>query len=289
VICLTLLIAGQFFQVPQLGLFVSSLAILFQMAHASSNSISEDQKNGALELLLSTTLRVDQIVDGLNSAMLRRFRAPVASVLIWPWVFIVPTADRMFVTLLVCSSILLLATWLALSWVGPWFALRKKPSAAAWTALAVVVLPPWLIWIVSIYRGLFNASYNDLHSIGAVVCSIVGVFHCVLLTRWGRDILCKNFRQAAADPFATVQFEPLLGTFGGEATLRIARIGNGSVHVARWRRTARLTAYPGEGYVFVAWDGNVRGNDNPLHLDLQGPAQIIARFARVQSPTENAG
>src|SRR6185436_16723934 len=133
-----------------------------------------------------------------------------------------------------CSSVLLIATWLALSWVGAWFALRRKPTAAAWTALAVVVLPPWLIWIVSIFRGLFDASYADIQAIGAIVCCFVGLFHCALVTRWARQILYKNFREAAADPFATVKFEPTFGTFRGQSNLTVVRVGQGQVRVFRW-------------------------------------------------------
>src|SRR6185436_1694525 len=123
-----------------------------------------------------------------------------------------------------CSSVLLIATWEALSWVGPWFALRRKPTAAAWTALAVVVLPPWLIWIASIFPGLFDPAYADIQSIAAVVCCFVGVFHCVLVTRWARQILTENFREAAADPFATIQFEPTFKAFLGDAGLTIVPV-----------------------------------------------------------------
>lgn len=289
-VCLLALGCGQFFRAPQLGLFVASLAILFRMAHVSSNSISEDQKNGALELLLSTGLDVRKIVSGFNRAMLRRFRAPVALVLVWPWIFIVGDSDDLFRPLLVCSSLLLLATWLALLWVGPWFALRKSPIAATWTALAVVALPPWIIWLVSIYPGLFNPNFADIHEIGAVVCSVVGVIHCALVARWGHDILLRNFREAAADPFATIQFEPTLGMTTGFAGLTVVPIGKGDIQVVRWGRHARLLAIPREGHVFVAWGGAIRGNENPLDIELQSNAQIIARFATVPAtePAEYA-
>jgi len=277
--CVIALLAGEFFKVPQLGLFLASIAILFRMAHVSAHSISEDQKNGALELLLSTSLPAEEIVYGLNRAMLRRFIAPVALVLIWPWFFIVPKADALFTTLLVCSSMLLLATWVTLSWVGPWFALRKSPTAATWTALSVVALPPWLIWCVSIFPGLFDPQFTDIHSIGAVVCSIVGVFHCVLVTRWARDILRNNFREAAADPFATIQFEPLLKALITEADLTVVPIGEGNVRVSRFGTSARVVAIPKAGHVFVGWGGHQHGMENPLCIELQGRAHIIARFA----------
>jgi ABC-type transport system involved in multi-copper enzyme maturation permease subunit len=283
-LCIIILIAAQFFGVAQLGLFISSLAILFRMAHASSHAISEDQKNGALELLLSSTLPVREILGGLNRAMFRRFLLPVGVVIVWPWLFIVPKSDHLFKTLLICSSVLLLMTWEALSWVGAWFALRRKPTAAAWTALAVVVLPPWLIWLVSIFPGLFDPSYTDLHSIGAVVCCFVGVFHCALVSRWGRQILSKNFREAAADPFATIEFEPVFGAFLGHASITVVPLGKGDVRVVRFGRSARLFAIPAENHIFVSWGGQVRGNENPLNLELQGNAFVIARFSDLSPP-----
>ena len=286
-LCIIILITAQFLGVAQLGLFIASLAILFRMAHASSHAISEDQKNGALELLLSTTLSVRQILSGLNRAMFRRFLLPVAVVIIWPWSFIVPKSDHLFRTLLICSSVLLLTTWEALAWVGAWFALRRKPTAAAWTALAVVVLPPWLIWLVSIFPGLFNPANTDLHSIGAIVCCFVGVFHCALVSRWGRQILSKNFREAAADPFATLQFEPSIPAFLGNPALTVVHVGKGEVRVLRFGRSARLVAVPGENHIFVSWGGHVRGNENPLSLELQGDAYVIARFSELSPPPIN--
>jgi ABC-type transport system involved in multi-copper enzyme maturation permease subunit len=277
-LCLAVLIISQFFNVAQLGLLIASLAILYRMAHASSHSISEDQKNGALELLLSSTLSVREILSGLNRAMLRRFILPVALVILWPWLVPDFGSNHLFKTLLVCSSILLLATWLTLSWVGPWFALRKKPAAAAWTSLAVVALPPWLIWLASIFPGLFDPLYTDLQPIGAVVCCFVGLLHCALVTRWARQILSANFREAAADPFATIQFEPALQALLSTVGLTVVPIGKGRVQVARWGKTARLFAIPAENQIFVAWGGHVRGNENPLHIDLQGNAYVTARF-----------
>ena len=280
-ICIVLLMASQSFNVPELGLFIASLTILFRMAHASSHSISEDQKNGALELLLTTDLTVEEMLSGLNRAMLRRFLWPVALVLIWPWIFIAPTASKVFILFLVCSSILLLATGLTLSWAGPWFALRKHPAVAAWTSLAAVGLLPWLIWLVSIFPGLFDSQYSDLHSIGAVVCSLVGVLHCILVSQWARNILEKNFRAAAADPMATIAFEPTLKTFLHVPGLTVVPIGNGEVRVFRWGlANVRLVAVPAENHAFVEWTGHVSGRVNPIELELQGNSYIAARFTK---------
>jgi ABC-type transport system involved in multi-copper enzyme maturation permease subunit len=280
-VCVVTLMTARFFHVSELGLLIASLAILFRMAYASSHSISQDQKNGALELLLSTTLSIGEIVNGFNRAMLRRFLLPAALVILWPWAVPTASADLLFKTLFVCSSLLLIATWVALSWVGPWFALRKKPIAAAWTALAVVALPPWLIWIASIFRGLFDPSYADLQFIGAIVCCFVGVFHCVLMTRWAHQLLLANFRAAAADPFATINFEPTLSALMGDTGVTVVPLGQGNVHVVRWGRSARLVAIPGPNHVFVAWGGHLRGNSNPVDIELQGNAYIVARFAAV--------
>jgi hypothetical protein len=280
-LCGGILLVGYFFSISEPALLIASLVVLFRMAHASSHGISEDQKNGALELVLSTTIPAPEILDGLNRAMLRRFVAPVALVVFWSWLIIIPTSGALFTMFVVCSSILLIATWLALSWVGLWFALRRKPTAAAWTALAVVVLPPWLIWVASIFPKLFDSTYADLQPIAAVVCCFVGVFHCILVTLWARRILADNFREAAADPFATIAFEPTLsGLLSGGGDITVVPIGEGKVLVRRRGRHARLIAIPAEHQVFVAWGGHTRGDENPLELELQGNAYIIAHFAK---------
>jgi ABC-type transport system involved in multi-copper enzyme maturation permease subunit len=283
-LCAAILFLGEFFHVAQLALFLASLAILFRMAHAASHSISEDQKNGALELLLSTNLSVAEILNGLNRAMLRRFTAPVTLVICWSWFFVVPRTDFFMAVFVICSSVLLIATWIALSWVGLWFALRRKPTAAAWIALAVVVLPPWIIWVVSIFPHLFNPLYSDLQPMAAIVCCFVGLFHCILVTIWGRNILAANFREAAADPFATIDFEPTLKALVGHAAVTVVSIGDGKVLVRRWGSYARLIAMPGENQMFVGWGGHTRGSENPLELELQGHAYIVAHFTKAPPP-----
>jgi hypothetical protein len=279
-LCAAILAFSPFVLSPEFGLLLASLAIAYRMAHAASHSISEDQKNGALELLLGTQLTVDEIMEGLNRAMLWRFLPPVALVILWPWLFM-RSSVHFFQPLVICSSVLLIATWIALSWVGLWYALRKSPTAAAWTSLAVVALPAWLTWLVSILPALFDPSMIDIREIGAVVCSLVGVFHCVLVAKWAFEMLQKNFREAAADPYGKIRFEPLLSPphLGAPFNLTVVPIGKGKVKVhSAEDGSTMIFAIPKPNETFLGWGGDMRGNENPLHLELQGNAFIYARF-----------
>lgn len=210
-ICALILFLGLVLRATQWAILISIVTVLFRMAHEASHSVSEDQKSGALELLLSTRLSVSEIIRGRVQAMRRRFMSPVVLIAFWSL-----TISKIWDSekgLAIALSAWLVACWCAIAWVGPWFGLRaRKPAAATWMTMFAVTMPPFGAWVALSFPSLFNFTSIEDHSISIMACSWVGVIHCLLIIHWAKQMLFKHFRAAAADRFATRKFEGVFTT-----------------------------------------------------------------------------
>ena len=213
-VCGFFLIIGLLLDASGWALTLAMFTVMIRMAHEASHSISEDQKSGALELLLSTRLSVAEIIKGRVQAIRRRFMAPVVLIVVWTFaIYFLAHETRLKLGVALCAW--LLACWLALSWIGPWFALRaKKPIAATLMSLGAVAVPPFGAWFLLNFQDLFafHIFGGRDHTIAITSCAWVGVVHCFLLIHWSRKMLFTHFREAAADRFATRKFEGVFTT-----------------------------------------------------------------------------
>ncbi|HUS35558.1 MAG TPA: hypothetical protein VM680_09430 [Verrucomicrobiae bacterium] len=210
-ICAVILLLGLVLRATDWAMFICIVTVLFRMSHEASHSVSEDQKSGALELLLSTRLSVDEIIRGRVQAMRRRFMPAVVLVTFWS-ITIAKIWDRE-VGLCVAVSVWLIACWFAIAWVGPWFALRaRKPAAATWMTMLAVAMPAFGAWLALTFPSLLIFTSIQDHAISITACAWVGVAHCLLIIHWAKQMLFKNFRAAAADHFATRKFEGIFST-----------------------------------------------------------------------------
>ena len=213
-ICGFILLIGLLLDAAGWALVLAMFTVMIRMAHEASHSVSEDQKSGALELLLSTRLSVAEIIKGRVQGIRRRFMPPVVLVLVW--IFgIYSLAHESRFKLALSLSAWILSCWLALSWVGPWFALRaKKPITATLMSLGTVAVPPFSAWFVLNFQSFFTFHIygGPDHTLAITSCAWVGVAHCLLLIHWAKKMLFTHFRAAAADLFATRKFEGVFTT-----------------------------------------------------------------------------
>jgi hypothetical protein len=81
-------------------------------------------------------------------------------------------------------------------------------------SLGAVAVPPFAAWFVLNFQSLFTFSIwgPQDHSLPITSCAWVGVAHCLLLIHWAKKMLFANFRDAAADRFATRKFEGVFTT-----------------------------------------------------------------------------
>jgi ABC-type transport system involved in multi-copper enzyme maturation permease subunit len=181
--------------------------------------LAEDRKQGALELLLSTPLTVQDILHGQWLALKRQFLGPVLVTLLVFFLFMLAASsdamllenseDRaLWILLWAAGMVMLLADLAALYWVGMWKALTAKNPARAtaanfgrilvlpWVALALAGLVAALLWP--------NAANEPVQKLFLGAWFVVGVAVDLGFGVWARHKLLTEFRLAA-----TRRYEPL--------------------------------------------------------------------------------
>jgi hypothetical protein len=121
----------------------------------TSQRLAEDQKSGALELLLSSPLTVRDILRGQLLALRRQFLAPMLVAIALQLVFILTVFQNNvpMAFFLAAGIFLLVADVTALIWVSMATALTaRSPNHAATSTFVRVLILPWVI--VGIIAGM---------------------------------------------------------------------------------------------------------------------------------------
>ena len=126
--------------------------------------LAEERKSGSLELLLSTSLTVNDIVKGQFLALARQFLGPLILVLSVEIVFLMAGVQyaelgdsrEPWIGFWVFSMIALVADLVALFWVGMWQGITaKNPNQAASASLMqIMILPPIIFGLVCLLASL---------------------------------------------------------------------------------------------------------------------------------------
>jgi hypothetical protein len=136
---------------------VLNTALKLWVAAEAGRRLGEDRKLGAMELLLSTPLKVKDILSGQLLALQRQFFGPLLVVAAVELIFFLASMrDRDLgdsaaaMSVFWAGQILTLATdVLALSWVGMWVGLTaRNPNRATGTTVFRVLVAPTIVWIV---------------------------------------------------------------------------------------------------------------------------------------------
>ena len=143
------------------------------LAAEASRTLSEDRRNGGLELLLSTPLHEKEIVRGQLLALWRQFGPPTAALLLANLMFLMVEMRRWdagerttFLAWHLVVGGFLAADLMALSWVGMWLGLiNRKPNRAALLALTRILVLPGAMFVVFLF--LWGSSSNNPDPTGA--------------------------------------------------------------------------------------------------------------------------
>ena len=180
-------------------------------AAEAGRQLAEDRRQGALELLLSTSLTPQDIVRGQRLALERQFLGPILVTLSALFLFLLATlsepmdeGDHLFWTwLYLALMIMLVADVAALHWLGLWRSLtaanplRTLPG----TVLRILVLP-WLgLALAAVFFTFWSAvEHRDFSSLTAIHLWLVfGLAADVGFGLWARQRLLSEFRRAAAE------------------------------------------------------------------------------------------
>ena len=161
--CLLILptMGSGFFGVLIPTFFFANFLVKIRLAAQSCRCLAEARRNNALEMLLCTPLKVDEMLRGQLLALKRTFLAPVillVSVEIMGWfggiaLFSDSNSREMILAagFSIVGAAVFLAVFildmLAVIWVGMWYGLssRNETQAAFKTVLMVLVLPSFLM------------------------------------------------------------------------------------------------------------------------------------------------
>jgi len=174
--------------------------------------LAEDRKEGALELLLSTPLTVQDILRGQWLALRRQFQGPMTMVLLSFLLFMLLGAvDPLsrselatppeWVLLWTAAIVMLIADLAGLYWFGLWRGIKaKNPDRAGVQNLRCILLLPWVITIVVMLVAPALWTYGVRVDLGTLVLALwfgLGLVVDVWFGSWARHKLLTEFRLAA--------------------------------------------------------------------------------------------
>jgi hypothetical protein len=167
----------------------------------------------------------------------------------------------------------------------PWEFLQGQIMAAR--ILERAHLSIWWAGNWALYRAVYAMQVRYQNAFGGWAASgddlwVLPFVDKVYGTRWTRTG-GGRLREWEAGKNAGWAYVTRAREFG----VRVRTFGNGTVTYAPWRDTypwgagVTLTAWPGAGWVFAGWSGDIADSALSVSLDVRGNKRIEARFAKI--------
>lgn len=202
---------GEWFN-PVVYLFTALLmngVLKYWIASESGRRLGEDRKAGSLELVLSTSLSVEEIVRGQLLALRRQFLWPLVTITCLEIGFLVATVTNEdyeggLAAIWIAGIAMLILDVLALPWVAMWVAISSKnPNRTTGIAVVRILLLPWVFFVgvVMILGVSSNGAAVDSSKVLVSLWAGLGAFTDALLGFSSRQQLLTNFRTLATERF----------------------------------------------------------------------------------------
>jgi ABC-type transport system involved in multi-copper enzyme maturation permease subunit len=188
--------------------FIVHTILKFWLASDAGRLLAEDRRTGALELTLSTPLKVREILDGQFLALARQFGWAVAMVICIDVVFMFLGAssgsisgNTDWVLMWMSGIVIFVADLFVLPALAMWLALTSKRASKAFAQTAFYILMlPWLIFFGFVTLAVMGRSGPDSGAfIGAwfVISAIVDI----VFFGWASGNLTHKFREVVTQRF----------------------------------------------------------------------------------------
>jgi hypothetical protein len=221
---------------PLVTAFILNIGLKCWIAGEAAQQLSEDRKNGALELILSTPTTVGDIVHGQFLALRRQFLKPLLVVIVVEFVlmFVSLTFYRPagVVPTYFAGIAILVADMIALSWVAMSSALTaKNASRATLNAVVQVLLAPLTVFglvggAAALWSALGPGNWEPGWRFFVGWWFSLSLAADVFFTMAARYRLERSFRQFAAESYGPRPIS-ILGAFfwrkSGDATHKTIR------------------------------------------------------------------
>jgi hypothetical protein len=196
----------------------------FWLAGEACRQFSLDRKSGALELLLSTSLPVSDIVQGQLMSLRRQFLLPAALVVLADLIFLSAENDSDWTLMWIAGIALFVADLIALSWLGMWLGLNSRGiGRAATSSLSKILVLPWLAFLALLTAiTVSNVFLSRVMPRGMdgkmLICAwmFFGLLNNVLFGFWAVRKLQSEFRLAATRRFDRLRATPLPSSVANE-------------------------------------------------------------------------
>jgi ABC-type Na+ efflux pump permease subunit len=186
------------------------------VASEATRPLSEERRDGTLELLLSTPLSVKEILHGQALALARVFLGPFLIVAALEIGFMLAGLSELsldergdWLRTWIAGLAMLAADGIALYWVGMWRAISARaPKRALAETVGIVLVLPWVGFAMFVVFGAFfgvEPIFGVQPSWTAVLSAwcLFGFATDAAFSVWARHILLSEFRQRAAERYAT--------------------------------------------------------------------------------------
>jgi ABC-type Na+ efflux pump permease subunit len=183
------------------------------LASEACRPLAEERRNGTLELLLSTPLSLDEILDGEMLALQRQFGWPVVLVLCADLVMLIAgmrehvwdTPNDWLVLFLAVVAIFIVDLY-TLAWVGLWLSLNaRKANRALLGTVARVLVLPWAILVIGlslVSTMPVQTPALDVGETGLLLTAfVVALVNDAVFFTWARTNLREQFRLVATQRF----------------------------------------------------------------------------------------
>lgn len=156
------------------------MGIKIWMAGAAARTFCEDRNSGALELLLGTSLTVQEILEGKFRSLRRTFMMPVCFFLLLDFIFMFqgPDESEWYMWWMI-FMILLPVDLLAISWLGMWRGLNATRVAKASSAVhsRILIFPMiFMAFLTMAIGGTGGMQFEGVLILWVVLCSFVDLF-----------------------------------------------------------------------------------------------------------------
>ncbi len=200
------------------ALFLHTI-LKYWLAGEASRRFTDDRRSGALELMLSTPISVQDVLRGQKLALVRQFLGPVLCIAVVDFILMMAGLSEMssdksdWILVWIAGIGIFLFDLYALSWLGMWQAMtNQKVNRAAGGAIARILFLPWLafgltfaviaiISLFSVTRQLVpKSSYFD-ESLITIYWIALSVVNNVIWIAYARKRLNARFREIATQRF----------------------------------------------------------------------------------------
>jgi hypothetical protein len=182
------------------------LVLKYWLATIACNGFNTDRDQGALEIILSTPLRVRDILGGQWLTLWRLFGWPILTLIVaeiamlWSLHGISLLSERSnWVPFAAAGLVLLLADCAALGWLGMWLGIRARTPYRATSGAVVIVLtlPCAILFGYLTLSSLFDAAIPNL--VWILLWLVNGLVTDVLVIVWARRRFRVDLRRAVAE------------------------------------------------------------------------------------------